>query len=59
MVRIERVATTKIDAKKLPAAPACSAMCEVSMGSQPILEGVNVFAIGVRRAHYHNVRRNF
>ena len=36
MVRIERVATTKIDAKKLLAAPACSARCEVSMGSQPI-----------------------
>src|SRR6266849_820284 len=37
IVRIERVATTNIDAKKLLAAPACSARCEVSIGSQPIL----------------------
>jgi len=32
IVRIDSVATTKIDAKKLPAAPACSARCEVSIG---------------------------
>jgi hypothetical protein len=29
------------------------------MGSQPIPEGVNVFAIGIRRTRYHNVRGSF
>jgi hypothetical protein len=38
MVRIDSVATTKIDAKRLPAAPACSARCEVSIGNQPMLK---------------------
>ena len=33
IVRIDRVATTKIEAKKLPAAPACSARWEVSIGA--------------------------
>ncbi len=33
IVRIDSVATTKIEAKKLPAAPACSARCEVSIGA--------------------------
>src|SRR5258706_9922067 len=37
IVRIDRVATTRIDAKELLAAPACSAGCEVFIGSQPIL----------------------
>src|SRR6266849_546632 len=37
IVRIERVATTNIDAKRLLAAPACSAICEVSIGGKPIL----------------------
>jgi hypothetical protein len=32
IVRIVVVATTKIDAKRLPAAPACSARLEGSMG---------------------------
>ena len=50
IVRIVVVATTKIDANKLPAVPACSARCEVSMGSQPIFQGVNGFAIVFQRA---------
>src|SRR5436305_3895082 len=33
MVRIERVATTKTDANRVPAVPTCSARCEVSIGA--------------------------
>jgi hypothetical protein len=29
------VATTKTEANRVPAVPACSARCEVSIGSQP------------------------
>jgi hypothetical protein len=39
MVRIESVATTKIEANRLPAAFACCARCEVSIGDQPNRKG--------------------
>jgi hypothetical protein len=35
IVRIVVVATTKMDANRVPAVPACSARCEVSIGGQP------------------------
>src|SRR5229473_4888905 len=56
IVRIERVATTKIDAKKVLAAPACSARCEVSIGSPPILRSERLRDQSPVRAPHGNAR---
>jgi hypothetical protein len=41
--------------KKLPAAPACSARCEVSIGSQPILGSEYLRDQGTARGRHRNV----